>query len=154
LRLALGLLARFAVRGLPRLAFLFLALREGIEVGHQRVEAASARSLRRRRGGGQRGLRDPGLVLVLGLAPAVVVMVALALARARARFFHGARLEHARLLRLLGAAHLLLLLAQQAVFGLAPGKLRGFARLGFDLLAQPARFLFDPALLFRAALLL
>src|SRR6185503_5114275 len=153
LRLALAFLARLAVGGFAGLALFVLALREGVEAGHERVEAASAGG--RGRGGGQRGLRYPGFVLGLA-ATAVVFRVALAfaLAHAVARLLHGARLEHACFLGLLGAAHLLLFLAQQAVFLLAPRALRGLARLGLDLLAQAARFLFDPALLFRAALLL
>src|SRR6185295_1848683 len=74
--------------------------------------------------------------------------------RAHPRLFHGARLEHARFLGLLGPAHLLLLLAQQPVLRLAPCELRGLPRLRLDFLAQAPRFLLDAALLFGAALLL
>jgi hypothetical protein len=50
LRLHLAFLARLAVGGLAALALFFLALREGVEVGHERVEATSAGG--RGRGGG------------------------------------------------------------------------------------------------------
>src|SRR6185369_12218257 len=150
LRLALAFLARLAVGDLAGLALLLLALREGVEVGHERVEAASI--LGGRRGRGQRGLRHPGFVL--RLAATGFVLVALALTRAHPRLFHGARLEHARFLGLLGPAHLLLLLAQQPVLRLAPCELRGLPRLRLDFLAQAPRFLLDAALLFGAALAL
>src|SRR4026207_1362214 len=78
----------------------------------------------------------PLLVLVLRLAAARVVVVALPLFRPNAHtgLFQLAGLAHARFLGLARQADLLLLLAQQAVFFLAPGALRGLARLGLDLL--------------------